>query len=297
VKHSDCFNESLGELVYFRIEVLEKYFRDPKYLVHYTDYRGSIVISDEYCDSDDENEFEYIKNFGLAYSKKDKTKRTIVLFKDDFMEMPKKIQGYWYSYLLDNQSEYFPNYGFYKNLILGEWLDCISIYNALLMEMYYINRMCEAISIPLMFMTEYKFDNSSLNKRPIRYHNILLPTKENYYNFIITLEKITTSNINIKTFTYSSPKVENIERIGNEGSVTMLKKWLEKNIKGNPSLNNIIIKPLKKLVKLRQTPAHEIYDNKYDESICEEQNELIKEVSSKYFFAALCKTMSDSLEL
>lgn len=29
--------------VYFDIQVLERYFEDPKYLIFYSDYRGSIV--------------------------------------------------------------------------------------------------------------------------------------------------------------------------------------------------------------------------------------------------------------
>ena len=43
------------KLVYFDIQVLERYFEDPKYLVFYHDYRGSIVIDDQYVEPDFEN--------------------------------------------------------------------------------------------------------------------------------------------------------------------------------------------------------------------------------------------------
>ena len=52
--------------VYFDIQVLERYFEDPKYLIFYHDYRGSIVIDDNYAEEDAER-IEYLKDFGLAY--------------------------------------------------------------------------------------------------------------------------------------------------------------------------------------------------------------------------------------
>ncbi len=47
--------------VYFKIDVLERYFKDPKYLVFYSDYRGSIALNDDYFESDSLDEYEYIK--------------------------------------------------------------------------------------------------------------------------------------------------------------------------------------------------------------------------------------------
>ena len=56
------------KLVYFDIQVLERYFEDPKYLIFYSDYRGSIVIDDKYVD-EDADRIEYLKDFGLAHKK------------------------------------------------------------------------------------------------------------------------------------------------------------------------------------------------------------------------------------
>ena len=41
----------------------------------------------------------------------------------------------------ENQQDYLINEGFYKNLILGEWVDEVSIYDAILDEMIVINKM------------------------------------------------------------------------------------------------------------------------------------------------------------
>lgn len=272
--------------VYFKIDVIERYFKDPKYLIDYSDYRGSIALDDSYFDSDDLDDYEYIKDFGLAYSKTSHFKRAIVIFADDLIKMPAKVQGYWFYYLIDKQEDYFPNEGFVKNLIYGEWVEDISIYQALLMELHFINNMCEAISIAPMFREEYSYNESSHNQRPIAYHNILMPTRENYYSFVNTLEKITTSNINIKTFLCSTSTIKKvdstyIDKTGttrNKGSVMLLGEWLGLNVVGSPNIQGDIVEPLKRLVKLRQTPAHKLYKNEYDETIWNDQNELISDI-------------------
>ena len=284
----EMFDEKKDMLkpVYFNIEVLERYFKNPKYAVNYTDYRGGISLKDEYYEFDDSHEYEYIKDFGLAYLKTDMTKRAVVVFADDLIKMPHKVQSHWFAYYLDNQCDYVPNDGFVINLFYGEWVNDISIYQALLMELHYINKMCNAITIPHIFREEFSFNDSDQNSRPNGYHNILLPTRENYFNFVNTLEKITTTNINVKAFLHCVPPlVQSIERCyvdddGNErpkGSVTMLREWLEKNVR-TQDLEANIIKPLKDLVKLRQTPAHKLYSNEYDEVIWEDQNQLIHSV-------------------
>jgi hypothetical protein len=262
---------------YFKIEVLERYFSNPQYQIYYTDYRGGITTRE-----DVDIEYEHIQDFGLAYSKTDANKRVVVMFAEDLTNLPPKAQSYWYSYLLDNQDEYCPNEGFVKNLIYGEWVENISIFEALLMEEEYINKMCNAIGLPPMFNEDYSDSSSHLDRRPDGYRIILLPTRKNYYNFVSTLEKVTTSNINIKTFMTSASLVNAIVRVNNEGSVSLLGMWLESNVKSTEDIQEIIVAPLKKLVKIRQIPAHKIYDNAYDESIWGEQNILMNEVYTAF---------------
>jgi len=278
------YTKTILKPVYFDIGVLERYFKDPRYLVYYYDYRGTIK---KQVENDNEDDYEHIEHFGLAYSRKNRSKRAIVTFLCVFNEMSERVKSHWFSYRIDKQDEYFPNEGFVKNLIHGEFGEDISIYSALLMELSCINRMCEAISITPMFREEYKeSDESQQNQRPIGYHNILLPTRENYYNFINTLEKITTTNINIKTFQKSVPSIDKIDHtykdeagtIKTEGSVSMLSDWCETNFKNNSSIKQSIIAPLKELVKLRQIPAHKLYDNEYDEAIWNDQNELMGKI-------------------
>ena len=266
--------------VYFDIQVLERYFEDPKYLIFYSDYSGSIVIDDEYV-SDDSERIEYLKDFGLAYKKGDFYDRAVVTFAGDLIKLPSKMQSHFYSYLLENQDNYYPNEGFVKNLIYGEWVENISIYQALTMEIHYINEMCAAIGIPKMFLKEFPSDTSLFNEKPSDFHVLIMPTEKKYYDFVITLEKMITGNLNINTFLTSACLIKPIEREDEDGkvkgSLTLLAEWFTQNTR----LANIdadIKLPLRELIKERQTPAHKIIENKYDKSYWKKQNEFMQKV-------------------
>jgi len=266
--------------VYFDIQILERYFKNPKYLISYTDYRGKIYMKDEYS-SEDLEDYEYIKDFGLAYKENEPEKRAVVVFADDLSKLSKKVQAAWYAHLLDNQEDYYPNNGFIQNLIRGEWVTDISIYQALLMEIHYINEMCDCMLIDKLYKKEYKFNTSNQEDRPIHFHNVLMPTRDNYYNFINTLEKLVINNINATTFTKNSVYIGAIEakdENGNsKGTLRMFEEWLLKNVRGGNPIEDII-KPLKKLRKLRQKPAHQLYVNEYNEKIWSDQNKLVNDV-------------------
>ncbi|MFU0827923.1 MAG: AAA family ATPase containing protein [Lachnoclostridium sp.] len=149
--------EGQGQLkiVFFKIEILETYFQDPRYKVFWYDYRGSIVVSDEFYDENLES--EYIKDFGLGYHKeKLYEERVVGVFLGDLAELSLNAQLKWKANYLENQQDYFINDGFYKNLILGEWVDEVSICDAILDEMIIINKMCENMGIPHLFRKTYE---------------------------------------------------------------------------------------------------------------------------------------------
>ena len=274
-------NGDYFKVVYFDVHVLERYFNNPKYYVFYSDYRGKIAIKDEYYN--EHTESEYIKNFGLAYREDDLDKRAIVAFASDLAKLPIKAQGYWYSHMLDNPKDYYPNNGFIKNLIRGEWVEDISIFSALLMEIHYINKMCECLELPNLFKEEFKYNSMNKDDRPVNYHIVLLPTRDNYYNFINTLEKLVINNLEPNTFMKDGMLITRVSRKTedgfNKGTLAMMSEWYSKNVTG-ANFEEDIIKPLKKLRKLRQKPAHQLYENMYDEGIWKDQKNLMHNVYS-----------------
>ena len=267
---------SFFKVVYFDIHVLEKYFNNPKYHIFYSGYRGSISIKDAYFNESNRN--EYVKNFGIAYNKDNPNKRAIVAFASELSKLSSKEQAHWYSSMFDESENYFPNNGFIKNLIYGEWVKDISIFDAIVMEIQVANSMCTSIGITKMFREE--FNPNSLNKddMPMHYHIILLPTRDNYFNFINTLEKLVINNIQRQTFIDDGPLIKGIDGKTidgyNKGTLVLLSEWFAQN-NNSRTVEEDIITPLKKLRKLRQKPAHELYINAYDEQIWSDQKELM----------------------
>lgn len=261
--------------VYFQIEALEKYFSNPQYIVHYADYRGTIYPREE-CENEDE--YEYIKDFGLAWNKTNRWDRAIVLFYGDILKMPVKSQCYWYSYLVNSQENYVPNDGFITNLILGDWVEDISLYQALIIELSIINQMCQAMGLPNLFRKEFSDSFECNSNRPHNFHVLLTPTAGNYYPFVETLEKMTTGNINEQVFLLGKGSLKPIDKKdsegNNRGSLSMLSEWLCVNVVG-ADIENAVTKPLRKLIKERQVNAHKLYSNDYDRIYWQKQSEML----------------------
>jgi len=263
------------KIIFFNVEILETYFQDPRYKVFWSDYRGSIIISDEFYDENIDN--EYIRDFGLGYHKKRLYEERVVgVFLGDLADLSLNAQLKWKINYITSQQDYIINDGFYKNLILGEWIDEVSIYSAVLDEMIVINMMCDNMGIPYLFNKTY--DSHSYDK-PDDYRIMFLPTLKNYYSFMQALEKIIVHNINYKTFTTASRFIRSVERKDDKGclkgSLLMMSEWLKQNIRTNEDIDELIISPLRTIRKIRQVPAHEIYSNQYDKSLYNKQNKIL----------------------
>ena len=55
----------------------------------------------------------------------------------------------------------------------------------------------------------------------------------------------------------------------------MLQEWLKKNVGSNFDMDEVIVNPIKYIRKIRQIPAHELTNNKYDVDVYEKQKELM----------------------
>lgn len=93
------------------------------------------------------------------------------------------------------------------------------------------------------------------------------------------MEKLIVHNISIKTFQKESLCIAKVERKDengkDKGSISMLQEWLKKNVTSNFVIDEVIVNPIKYIRKIRQVPAHELTDNKYDVDVYEKQKELM----------------------
>lgn len=262
------------EVIYFEVEVLEQYFNDPRYRIVDYGYRGMLSVRDEYESGD------YIKDYGMSYpagyKQGDPIDRAVAVFVHDLARLSSKAQMKWKSRECDKQSEWHVNRGFIRDLVLGEWEDeSYWVFSELLNEQSIINEICRAIGIEDIFLNTW--DSYNYEQFPEGYRIILVPTKKNYYDFVVTLEKMICENLNCKAFTNPQKHTKNVMR-DEEGSIALLGKWLKANTHHPDMVDNEIIAVLKKLRKQRQKPAHVIERNVYDKKVYSDQNQLIADV-------------------
>jgi hypothetical protein len=269
--------EKQFRIIYFNIEILERYANNPKFLIMDNGYRGNIYPKDEYID-DNTIEDEYIKDYGMAYIDGEYLERAVGVFVCDLAKLSAQKQMLWKGFELPNQGKCKINSGFIENLIKGEWVTKAWIFHALIDEMKVINDQCDHIGIPKLFNKTF---GTHYSQMPEGFRNILLPTLKNYYEFILVLEKIVVHNISYKTFQKDAPYIRSVTRQDesgkDKGSLTMFEEWLCKNIRTQENLTEIIIKPLRNIRSIRQKPAHELTSNEYDVRLYQKQIDLMEE--------------------
>jgi hypothetical protein len=262
--------------LFFEIKVLERYYNDPRYLIGFDDYRGTISIADRYSDNPDTLERDKCAiEFGLGFDSRQHRMITVTLRK--LNRLPSEQQLHWKTHMIYNECQISESY--YKNIIMGEFAEAegVSIYKAFIKEQVIINEMCILMRKPKLFR------NTHENNRPLKFSIILVPTKENYLNFVHTLDKMLSENINKKFFKNDVELKDKItEQNGNinikeRNTISLLDEWLRKYflIKDNEIFDKIIV-PLKNIRDIRHNPAHKIIENEYHINYWVEQNEMIE---------------------
>ena len=272
-------------VLYFAVDVLELYVNNPLYRILDCGYRSSISVQDCKMAGKDILHSEWVNDFGVAYPRKEPRDcdRAIGVFLRDLSKLNYEAQCKWRGFLLRDQTAFLINGGFVENLIYGNWVSGYWIFDALLDEIKLINEMCASIGIPPLFCKEYSREHEEL----IGYRIILIPSLKNYYEFVSALEKIVVNNLNFKTFQREAALIKPIDRKKDngisKGSIEMLEEWFSVNYfssnpKGYEMFKEYISSVFRKIRRIRQIPAHELYNNQHDKTVYRHQNELIEEV-------------------
>jgi len=266
---------------FFEIEVLEKYFKDPRFSFEFEDYSGK--ISCKYDESEKpliENEKDqiFLKTFGLGIDSE--KNRVAVVYLRYLSNLTSEHQIYWKSKEIINGCKMLKEY--HTNTIEGLCTNSYSVFSAFIEEQKVLNELSKSISKNGIGIFNKTFENE---KRPKEFTFFLLPTLENFYNFISLLDKMLSENINYKFFDgeierfYYENIDENVVERKNKGSIQLFDEWLRKNYTiTNEEYYNDIFKPIRKIRRERQSPAHKIKENIYDKSLNKKQMELMSDV-------------------
>jgi hypothetical protein len=261
----------------FELEVLEQYRNDPRYTFTSNDIGGEICISDEHFLSKNMPDRHKIvlKTFGYAYD--DDFNRYVGVFLRYLSKLTLEHQKLWSAREVLGKIKLHPQY--YAANLLGCWDSRLPIFEAILMEIEIINRMCELIKKPNLFKSSYK------NNRPKEFSFLIRPTQSEFNKFMLLLDKVLSDNINKKFFEGDIPLVDEVKRndgnivVNQRGTIQLLENWINK--KYTPA----DLEPIKEMFQtfrdiraLRNPEAHDVNCDSFNQNFFKKQREIVLRV-------------------
>ena len=264
--------------IFFEIEVLERYFNDPRFEFESKDYSGR--ISCKYDENEKpilrEEDNVFLKTFGLGFD--ENNNRLTVVYLRYLKNLTSEHQIYWKGKERSGNCKILEEY--HQNTIEGNWTSSYSIFSGFLGELKCINDLTEYIFGKKVFRKSFEEEN-----RPKEFTFFFTPTIRNYNDFISLLDKMISENINkdffegkVDFFEFKELEEGIVERI-TKGTLQLFEEWLTivYNVKSDGSVNELF-KPLKKVRRERQNPAHRINENEYNLKLIEKQKEIMNSV-------------------
>lgn len=264
--------------IFFEIEVLERYFNDPRFEFEFKDYSGRIS-----CKYDEhgkpilrEEDDVFLKTFGLGFD--ENNNRLAVVYLRYLKDLTSEHQIYWKGKERSGKCKILEEY--HQNTIEGNWTSSYSIFSGFLGELKCINDLTEYIFGKKVFRKSFEEEN-----RPKEFTFFFTPTLKNYNDFISLLDKMISENINkdffegkVDFFEFKKLDEGVVERI-TKGTLQLFEEWLTivYSVKGDGTVNELF-KPLKKVRRERQNPAHRINENEYDFNLIAKQKEIMNSV-------------------
>lgn len=266
--------------IFFEIEVLDRYFNDPRFDFKFEDYSGQ--ISCLYDENENpivrEEDQIFLKTFGLGFD--ENGDRLAVVYLRYLKDLTPEHQIYWKSRQKTGNCKMLEEY--HQNTIQGNWTFSYSIFSGFIGEQKCINDLTKLIFTKPLFRKSFENEN-----RPKEFTFFFTPTLKNYNDFILLLDKMISENINKDFFEgkvdfFEFKELENglIER-QSKGTLQLFEEWLTfvLNVKGDGTVSELF-KPLRKIRKERQSPAHRINENQYDRQLIEKQKIIMDDIYS-----------------
>ena len=255
----------------FELSILEYYRNDPRYYYNNDDIRGHISAHD--TEGMAERDQVFLQTFGFCYDSN--LNRAVAVFVRYLADLSPEHQQIWKAKELSGDYKLHPDY--YRNTILGEWVEKIPIFDAFIYEMKIINQMARVMERPPFFKEDF-----SDHAKPREFGFLVRPTLKEFEDFVRLLDKLISDNINKDFFLQEVPFEHEDEandgkkRVRDKGTLTILDEWLQLyfHLEDRTPINEML-KIFKLIRKLRQPPAHSISDNLFDQKYIHKQRDLI----------------------
>ena len=170
---------------------------------------------------------------------------------------------------------------YYRTDIVGDMPEAYSIFTAFLTELSLINRMADTMGRPRLFREDFRREGTH---KPMHFGSLLRSTLEEFNNFVLTLDKLLSDNIDREFFAGDVPYESEIERrdgkiiVQQKNPLRILNEWIT-NVFGNPDPDNwqAAYKTLCHIRRRRNKPAHVLGKNVFDQQYFKDQRVLIVE--------------------
>lgn len=252
----------------FDLSVLEHYRNDPRYYYRNDDVNGSISVGDDHFETGSMRESdEVLLKFGFSYD--EDMHRAVAVFLTELASLTPEHQQIWRAKQLGDEYKLHPD--FYRNMVVGDWGQKMSLFHAFALEMWLINQAADMIDRPPLFHKDFGRYPSDT---PRNFGFLIRPTSKEYNDFIHLLDKLLSDNLNKKFF--GDDVSDQYEDGRRKGTINMLDEWVRKffrPVDWEPWEE--AIDAIKKVRKKRQKPAHAIIENEFDQEYIGKQREIM----------------------
>jgi len=267
----------------FDLTVLEHYRNDPRYFYRNDDISGWISVREAHYRSEAMRESDKVmlETFGFCYDPD--LNRAVAVFLRYLSDLSPEHQQVWATKMLTGDYKLHPSY--FDSSVLGVRPEGVPIFDAFVHEQHHINEMCELMAKPHLFREDFRGEN-----KPRGFGFLIRPTAREFNDFMLLLDKMMSDNINVKFFERDIDREVVEERTDGtrvatlKGTITMLEEWLAQFFRvRDVARRDEMIATFRTVRKMRQSPAHAVRDDDFDQRYFREQ----REVMSKAYDAVL----------
>jgi hypothetical protein len=262
--------------IFFELNVLERYFRDPRYSCRFLDRAGSISVHDEHYLSGQmaERDKVLLQSFGIGYD--EKRNRVVVVYLRYLADLSSEHQQVWKAHEVGGRCTMNSDYA--RSSIHGMFPEYYSVYEAFIQEQLEINNLSQLIGKPPLFRSTFEG-----RKRPVDFLPMLRPALRNFQEFALTLDKMLSDNLNRDFFRGDIPLEDKVTagdgsvEVRQLGTITLLERWLNAKYRDRDGeeIGNEVVEPLREVRKARQPTAHSLSQDAYDSSLPNAQDALL----------------------
>lgn len=265
----------------FELAVLERYRNDPRYLYRNDDISGMFSMHTEFTRDGGAPERDQVsmQTFGFCFD--DEGSCYVAAFLRYLSNLSPEHQQYWSTLEVERRTRIHPDY--FRPTILGAFPENTSVYTAVLLELKTINDMSRAMGRAPLLRQDFRD-----GEPPPHFGRLVRPTAHEFGQFVHTLDRMLSDNLNLDFFGEDVPRETEFERadgrivVRQKGSIQVLADWVEQRF--HPASEEDrdpiaeMIRVLRDIRRRRMRPAHALDNNAFRQEFAQEQRHLIVKV-------------------